>query len=45
MEFRGSSIIASAAIAAAMLTASCTPTEEGAFVGGAIGSAAGGALS
>ena len=45
MKTRGCSIIASAAIAFAMLTASCTPTEEGAFVGGAIGSAAGGALT
>ncbi len=45
MKTRGCSIIASAAIALAMLTASCTPTEEGAFVGGAIGTAAGGALT
>lgn len=45
MKICGSSFFASAVVAFAMLTVSCTPTEEGAFVGGAIGTAAGGALT
>ncbi|MDF1741472.1 MAG: glycine zipper domain-containing protein [Verrucomicrobiales bacterium] len=45
MKICGGSFFASAVVALAMLTVSCTPTEEGAFVGGAIGTAAGGALT
>ena len=45
MKSRGCSIVISGAVALAMLTTSCTPTQEGAVVGGAIGSVAGGAIS